>query len=204
MKENPEAAQQLATRWRLYDTPKWVDCTPDRYDDVDQLLADVEAIHGLPFDPPPQPEPLTPAPPERPVAVERDEGPDMEPADIAALRKAYDALPGEQKAFVDAMKRSANDAGVQIGLLARPSRWRFAITRMLLAWSAFDEELLRAGLALVLGDDAVQESLATGALFGLLDDEAVERLADVAARLSAGWLQEDVTADGVVRLRGMA
>lgn len=203
VKDNPEAARQLETRWKLYDTPKWADCQPDRYDDVDQLLADVEALHGLPFDPPPHtPEPLPPEPEQRPAEQL------VNPDDVRVLFDKVQALEGDARAFWLQMAASLRAYGEQTGFIYDPRKQptvrNFNMVRALLAWAPHcDEEALRAGLALVLGEDAVQPAFSTGALLAALSASEAAQLCIVGAGYGSAYV-DDVGDDGVMRLRSVA
>lgn len=205
VKANPAAEQLLGAQWRASLLPPMGKATTEHFAEIERLLDDVERAYKLPFNPEPQPPTPEPAPAARVVPAERDEGPDMEPADIDALRRARDELTAEGRAFVDAMACACRDAGVSVSLARRPSRWRFVIARTLMAWATVaDEELFRAGLALVLGDDAVQPAFTTGALLAGLTVEESEQLVLVAYALSAGHMAAAYDDDGRCELRRVA
>lgn len=90
-------------------------------------------------------------------------------------------------------------AGTPLGLSTHRSTRRFAIARVVHAWAPFDDELARAGLAVVLGEE-VQESITTGAAFIALTIDEATRLADMARALEAGSLTPSYGDDGTCAL----
>lgn len=173
VKESPKLTEHLQRRWTTYGAPKWAECTPDNYEDVDQLLADVEAHYELPFIP--QPYTHAELPPEPMPRVPPDEGRTFGKAEYEAFRRRMLAEDerdrGQFMNWVDQMTR----ASVPLNLGMQTTERRLEIARALLAWAAYggDDEALRAGLAVVLGDDRVQPAFPLGALLGRLEiDEA--------------------------------
>lgn len=202
VKAHPAAYTLARARWAHAELPTFDACGPEHFDAVAALLDDVERAHelGFPSAPPePELEPAAPAP--RPVI---DEGPDMERADVDALMASVAALAEPARGTFVAFAASVRDAKASVDPRVRPTKRRFQIVRAMKAWAlAGDEELLRAGLVLVLGDDVVQESHPTGALLAALTIDEASTLEALANALDAGDAVADYST-GACRLRRAA
>jgi hypothetical protein len=202
VKRNPLATADLTLWWTKL--PKWAYCQPEHYADVAAMLDDIEALHEFAFDPPPVELPELPPDPVKPPRVTVD------PEAVAAALAAVAALTGPAAAFWNAMTTSILEAGHTIhpgkpknGDPADALR-RLEVVRALLAWCEHhDEGVLRAALALCLGDDAVQPGFRTGALLASLKVGEATALRKVAEGLGSTFV-EHIGADGVVELRRVA
>lgn len=189
--------------------------TDAEIDAVVAVLDRVEAGHDVPFG---APDPTLPAPAPRPAqapaprpaevatvappAVELDEGADLTPDDIAAIRNAVEALDDAHRLRIMAWHREAYDAGRGFALKQRPSARRFELIRVCIAASIHmvDDELVRPALAAVTGSDQpLHPSTPLGAVIGALTIAEAQRLVDIAERFAAGDLAATVDEAGIVR-----
>lgn len=123
-----------------------------------------------------------------------DEGETVGDEEIDAMLAAHDRLTDAARLQSRAWLTEMAAAGTPLGLTKVRSRRRWCLARVVHAWAGCDDELLRAGLTVVLGDEA-QESITTGvALLALSIDEAT-RLADLARALEAGSLRASYDGD---------
>jgi hypothetical protein len=202
VKRNPLATADLTLWWTKL--PKWADCQHEHYAEVAAMLDDIEALHEFGFDPPPVELAELPPDPVKPPRVTVD------PEAVAAALAAVAALTGPAAAFWNAMTASILEAGHTIhpgkpknGDPADALR-RLEIVHALLAWCQHhDEDVLRAALALCLGDDAMQPAFGTGALLASLKIGEAAALRKVAVGLGSEFV-EHIGADGVVELRRVA
>jgi hypothetical protein len=199
VKRNELATADLTLWWTKL--PKWADCGPEHYADVAAMLDDIEALHEFPFDPPPVELPELPPDPVKPPRVTVD------PEAITAALAAVAALTGPAAAFWNAIANGIVDAGGSIDPRKGPEAdrpRRLEVLRAVLAWCVHhDEDVLRAALALCLGDDAVQPAFSTGALLASLKIGEATALRKVAEGLGSEFV-EHVGADGAVELRRVA
>jgi hypothetical protein len=198
VKRNELATADLTLWWTKL--PKWADCGPEHYADVAAMLDDIEALHEFPFDPPVVKLPELPPEPEPPTPVTVD------PDAVAAALAAVAALTGPAAAFWNAIANGIVDAGGSIDPRKGPEvdrPRRLEVLRAVLAWCEHhDEDVLRAALALCLGDDAVQPAFSTGALLASLKIGEATALRKVA--LGYGTEFEDDMTTGELRLRRVA
>lgn len=185
VKRNPQAMWSAKALWS--DLPPFDQCSPEHYANVDALLIHVERGHELPFIPAPLP-PL-PDPPEPTPRHTLDEGDTVPADDINTLMASIEALTEPERSGFLALAAAVRAAGHSVDPRTTPSRRRYEIVRAMRAFC--DEELLRAGLVMVLGD--VCELATTGDLLGLLTIDNACTLRLLAESLAAGWLQTDYT-----------
>jgi hypothetical protein len=198
VKQNPLATADLTLWWTKL--PKWADCGPEHYADVAAMLDDIEALHEFSFDPPVVELAELPPDPVKPPRVTTD----LEA--VAAALAAVAALTGPAAAFWNAIANGIVDAGGSIDPRKGPETdrpRRLEVLRAVLAWCEHhDEDVLRAGLALCLGDDAVQPAFSTGALLASLKVGEATALRKVAE--GYGTTFEDDMSSGELRLRRVA
>lgn len=116
-----------------------------------------------------------------------DEGPELPPADVNALRLAFKQCPG--KAACDAWLKQSIDAGRSFHPArphGRPTQRRIAIIRAAMAWSEFDEDIVRAGLGLILQLEP-QTTQSVGGLLGSLTIEEAMRFEHLAGTVSVNF-----------------
>jgi hypothetical protein len=183
LRQHPGAAETLAAAWPA-GIPGFKAEHRHRPDELDAIEAELERVerqHMAPFDPPPPP----------------DEGPDMAPADIEALKRRVDALEGTARAYFAAVARQAEEAKRSISLRVIPSTRRFAIVRALVWWADYDDDIVRCALGVVMGRQ-MQPAFSTGNAFGSLTTDEANRLTDLAGAIGAGLVRLGFTDDGPV------
>ena len=140
-------------------------------------------------------------------AAAPDEGDQVTDEDIAELAKAFD----ERDPRIDstgsaphlqarAWLKEMADAGSPLSLTKVRSRRRWSIARAVLGLAHFDDEIARACIAVVLGDE-VPKSVTTGAALVALTIDEANRLADMAQALDAGSLHAVYSDDGRLEIR---
>lgn len=157
--------------------------------------ADREAAEGSPG-------PLATSPAPAP-----DEGDQVTDEDIAAVAKAFDELEAKVDSsgssphlFARSLLKEMADAGSPLSLTKVRSRRRWSIARAVLGFAPYDDEIARACLAVVLGDE-VPESVTTGVAFAALTIDEADRLTDMAQALDAGSLHAVYADDGALEIR---
>ena len=205
---HPQAGRMLADRWpegvpmpqsnKLY--------TRAQFDAIDAVLSDVERAVEAPFpaspaeDAPPLRTPAYAAPtaPVAPVEVRTfDEGADLDADTVAAMLAKLGSLDSEARVWALSVLVAARDSGVPISLRQRPTMRQFELTRAVLAWSALaDDDLTRAGLVHIIGDDRVQPGFPLGAVIGALDIDEAATFASMPDRIEAGSLVYVADAQG--------
>lgn len=128
------------------------------------------------------------APSPTPPASAPDEGDAVSDDDIATMARAHDELTGDARQQARAWLTEMAAAGSPLGLSRHRTVRRWTIAWAILVWAPYDDELLRAALAVVLGDE-VQESITTGAALAALTIDEARRLGDMARALDAGSLR---------------
>lgn len=202
----PEALAVIAAHWPD-GVPAWNSkalYSKADFDRIDALVSTYEAAAQTPFTPPAEermadliPERAVPmAPPEAPPAPVFDEGGPRPADEVQDLREAMQALTGEARLAALALLAAARDGGVPIGY-ETDRQWR--IRRAIFQWvrtRGDDDELLRAALVHVLGDDRVQPGFPTGAVLGALTINEAEALYDAAQDIAGGALVLVIDAQG--------
>jgi hypothetical protein len=118
--------------------------TDHELDAIQHVLETVEARHEAPFTPGPATV-VDPRPPTLTVVADRPDDTDlMGPADVAALAAVIGALTPERQQLLRTAAAAANAAGHSISITRVPSKRRFQIARMLIAWSDHGEDALQA------------------------------------------------------------
>lgn len=205
---NPQVLRWVADNWPdgvpTLDTKALYDRA--QFAAIEAVLEQAERASEAPFPVPPAEDAVAPVvpswvqPPERPAAVEPrtfDEGAEIDADTVALMLARLGELDGDARAWVLSMLRQAKDAGVPVSLRATPTMRQFETTRGLLAWSGLaDDDLCRAGLVYVLGDDRVQPGHPLGAVIGALDIDEAVRFANVPHVIEAGSLVYVVDAQG--------
>lgn len=119
-----------------------------------------------------------------------DEGDAADAKDIAAVETKRLALAPEPKAWVAKCGRDMKTCGRPLQLKAQPTRRRLLIAQALVAWAGFcdsdGDEIIRAALGHVIGEDIVAVGAPTGELFALLRVNEAERMLRLATELEAG------------------
>ena len=177
-----DAKALLAQRWPGgVATPKKLG--DSRWDDADlaaieAAVSEVEQAHAVTF-----PESLPPGTEvhKRELSPEPspppDEGPDMDPADVDALKARLGRLEPVERTWALDVVRACRVAGRPVTLSDVPSRRRYAIVRALMLLARIDpsDELLRALCGVVMGADD-QPGFALGMVVGSLNIDEAERL----------------------------
>jgi hypothetical protein len=195
VKRNPQATQMLQTAWTDNRLPRWTECTDDHYDTVATMLDLVEKWHELPFTP--EPYVLPDLPPEPTPKPSAEDVADMDPTEVDELLAAVKADP-EVHAFIDRIIAARGPGVPAFSPKAIPCRRRYEIVRAMKAWAYVSDEVgLRAGLTVVLGDDAMQNHT-TGALLSALTVEEATHLAGIAEGVGVDSLMLDRDGDGLI------
>lgn len=180
--------------------------TKSEFDRIDAVLAEVERNLEAPFplvpaedvEPAQTPSWMTAAPAVEPV--ERREihnGAEVDGATAALLLERLVALTGPSRDWVLGVLHQAKEAGVPISVRQWPTWRHLDITRALLAWAPLDDDdLVRAGLIHVVGDERVQPGFLTGAVIGALECDEAAAFAAIPDRLEAGSLVYVADAQG--------
>lgn len=124
-----------------------------------------------------------------------DEGPTIPDEDVDAMQRSFDALVGETKRQARAWLGEMAASGNPIGLPVHRTRRRWSIAAAVRVLASYDDEIARACLAVVTGDD-LQESITTGAYLASLTIDEADRLADMGRALDAGNLRVAYGDDG--------
>lgn len=118
----------------------------------DQLAAILTAVRhaeadvGATFHPDDNVAPTEPAPRPTPPTVEPpDEGGMASEGDVAALERAFQALPADALAAIKAIAEEAKAAGRHISVALDPTVRRWSIARALVRWAASDPMLINWG-----------------------------------------------------------
>lgn len=143
-----------------------------------------------------------------PAKAEINEGPMV---DVSKLGTDFAALPAEAHAAVRQVAAEANAAGHSISLSDMPSQRRHDIGRALIDIAAmkstpsgWDDETIRALVATVTGDLAVQQpAIPLGAAIGVMTLEQARTFADLAARYAATELVAAFRDDGTMHFVGL-
>lgn len=104
------------------------------------------------------------------------------PAVAREARAAFDALPDDRRSLVLAWQSEGSTVGRRwVAPADKPSRWHVAVNTaaVLVAGHTDDDEIARAWIALVIGEDDCQRH-PVGALLGSLSTTEAERLVDLA------------------------
>jgi hypothetical protein len=127
--------------------------------------------------------------------VEVDEGPMMDPADIDAMKRELERLERSLYDRIQDWVVQANDAGVPISLRSTPSKRRFSIARMMLLAVHHHEDVVRAVLALAIGDEEIQTVVTTGSVLGVLTQQEAEKAWEILLAVDGGgpWSFDAVT-----------
>ena len=170
--------------------------TRSQFDAIDAVLDQAERASEAPFPVPPAEDVVEPQPSARfavPEPVERseprtfDEGDEVDADSVALMLSRLGALDGDAKAWALNVLREARDAGVPVSLRAKPTARQFNLSRAIHKWAPLaDDDLARAGLVLILGDDRVQPGFPLGAVIGALESDEAFAFAAVADGLEAG------------------
>lgn len=209
----PEALAVIAAHWPD-GVPAWNSgalYSKADFDRIDALVSTYEAAAQTPFTPPAEermadliPERAVPmAAPEAPPAPVFDEGGPADPEAIERLRAEMQALTGEARLFALRVLGEARDARVGI---AYATKRQLFVRRAIKAWARMfdgDDELVRAALVHVLGDDRVPPGFPTGAVLGALSIGEAEALHDAAQDIASGALVPVIDAQGT-RLEAVA
>ncbi len=124
-------------------------------------------------------------PPPVPAWQPPDEGDELTEFEINGLRNEFKKCPG--KAAVDAWIKQSVDAGRSFNIAGpgcTPTVRRFEIIRAAIAWSVHDEDVVRAALSLVMGEE-VQPAVTIGCALGSLTLAEAQSLAITADDLDA-------------------
>jgi hypothetical protein len=164
----------MRENWNSNGLPAWATCAPEHFDTVGTMLDVVERWHELPFIAGPDQRPdLPPEPQARPLP---DEGRTLSRHDYELFAKWVNSadVPGDARAQFFAYVEQMGKASKPLNLGQQTTERRMAIAEAMLAWALVDDEkAMRGGMAVVLGDDRVQDAFSTGALLGALElDEA--------------------------------
>jgi hypothetical protein len=146
-----------------------------------------------------EPLPTTPAP--------IDEGGAVDPATIGALGQRFRNLGDDASAALRQVTTEAHDSGHSVSIAALPSVRRFEIGRALVAIADYgwDDELARALVAHVTGDDAIQQpGVPLGAAVGQLTIDQATRLSDLTSRLATSEIVVGCRPDGTLCVTGLA
>lgn len=202
VKANPKAYQDTLSTWIGSDIPSWDQCTADDYEAVEGLLDLAERIYELPFIPRPQaphadiPEPVAHTVPDEGATLGKDA---YETFRLELLAEEPN-VRAQFFAWVDEMGKASKP----LNLGQQTTERRMMIAQALRLWAKVgDDELLRAALALVLGDDAVQPAFTTGKIVATLSTAEADAVARVASSLDGGRVAADYSA-GVCRLKEVA
>lgn len=202
VKTSSAATTMLQTNWTGNGLPKWTDCGPEHYADLEAMLDLVEKFCELPFIPRPQPphadipEPVARAVPDEGATLDKDA---YETFRLELLAEEP-SVRGQFFAWVEEMGKASKP----LNLGQQTTERRMAIAQALRLWAKVgDDELLRAALALVLGDDAVQPAFSTGKIVATLSTVDAQRLRRAAYALDGGMLAADYES-GVCRLKEVA
>lgn len=158
---------------------------------IEAVLDGVEADHELPFGAPPPAEPK--AEPDDPFAgingeaTRPDEGPTVDPDDIAALSRLIVGL-GDDRVVLDAWASATFlDGGRSISVKLGPTRWRYAVARALTlavqAGVTNDDDLRTVLYGATLCDDVLMPAIPVGKAIASLTIEEADRAAHIAQHL---------------------
>jgi len=139
--------------------------------------------------------------------VAPDEGPDADVAAFAAAEAAYNGLDADSRAWITALATAAMRNTVSFHSQTAKTVRRFEILRGILTICRAghpDDEVLRALLEPVIGDAALQEAIAPGALVGSLGAAEAARFSALCDDFAAGLLIADISDAGHFRLRPAA
>jgi hypothetical protein len=109
--------------------------------------------------------------------------------DLERLRDAIAALTAEQRAVLNAVAAEANATVGSISVKLNPSRRRWLIARALVRWArhGWDEDIVRAALAHVTGNEQCHQPIvALGAIVGRLSIPQAEALGAMALGIDDG------------------
>jgi hypothetical protein len=119
-----------------------------------------------------------------------DEGPDMAPTDVAALKQQLELLDAPLYDRINEWVAQANNAGTPISMRSVPSKRRFSIARAMLLAVHHDEEVMRAVLSLTIGDE-IQTTITTGSVLGSLTQIEAEMAWAVLLGVGHEWEWRD-------------
>ena len=201
-KDYPQAAQWVAGRWPegVPSLKSNIPLTQVDMDKIEAVLIDAERLVEAPFNPiAPEEQPPKTAhadpPPVDPPARTIDEGPDMDPADIEAMRNELGRLDKELFDRITGWVIQANEAGTSISLRTKPSKRRFSVARFMLVAVHHDEDVVRAVLSLAIGEE-VQPAFPTGAVLGSLSQAEAEKAWEIVLGIDGAapvWRYDDLT-----------
>lgn len=188
----PDAAQWLARHWpeNVPTFKQSTDHTNAQLDEIIAVIVVAEREHDVPFGPS---DPTIKVVAEKPKATRKkkpagpaflhrdiDEGREMDPGDIAALKRAIDRLEPGHQALLGAIAAQASQAQKSINVSGTPTLRRFSIVRALLQLTQFeDEDIIRAIVATVLPELA-DTTVTLGAAIGSLTTAEAHAVHDIA------------------------
>jgi hypothetical protein len=119
-----------------------------------------------------------------------DEGIDLTPDDLEAIARAFKGLEPQQRDVISLWIQEGitaeRDWRLRPEAGGKPTERRFEIARAAVAWAEYDADIVRAALALVLGD--LVQSHPIGALLGSLTIDEAKALEHAASALCTGGL----------------
>lgn len=180
--------------------------TKSQFEAIEAVLEQAERASEAPFPAPPAEDAVEPVrserftipePVERPEARTFDEGDEVDDETVAAMLARLGSLHGDAKTWALNVLREARDGGVPVSLRSTPTERQFSLSRAIYAWAELaDDDLTRAGLVRVIGEDRVQPGFPLGAIIGALDIDEAALFALVPDRLEAGSLVYVADAQG--------
>lgn len=142
-----------------------------------------------------------------PLPAPIDEGVTVDSVTVGELGKTFRTLGDDASAALRQLTVEAHDSGHSISIAALPSVRRFEIGRALVAIAEYgwDDELARALVAHVTGDDAIQQpGIPLGAAIGLLTIDQAQSLSDLTSRLATSEIVVGCRPDGTLCVTGLA